>query len=704
MAGNRLFSGNPLLKLAIPMMVGIALACSLRMSSAVILSLAALSLFVLLCGLLHKAPKWLFGAGVSLFMFAAGAYVEYKQHDAMLPQWESGTRMYEAQLLEVPVHKGTSTKVLAKVVGIDSARVDGSRKEGEVYLYFPRSVEGDALEVGDILRFKAEVRPPANAGNPAEFDIEDFYYIKGITGSAYVWGDAWEYLGRGEKTLAMRALSMRERVVERYRRLGFEGDGLSLLSALTVGEKRDFPQELKENYTAAGASHILALSGLHLGIIYMLLTLLFPYRGRNRLLVLLRETVVVAALWAFAYVAGLPASVVRAATLFSLMSLGRCLRQEPSSLSSLAFAAIAMLIFSPHLLFDVSFQLSFSAVFAILLLTPPLQEVLNVAEHGRLYRYVADLLILTLAAQVGTLPFVWYHFGILPLYSLLTNILVVPLAFVLMVLALLLLVTSFFAPLRMLFAAALQFVTSVMNGGASFIASLPGASLSLPSIGVPGAVCAALALAALSYALINRRWLQVLFVAGCSLVLLLVGSFLGGKEMQPDGVIVYNNSKNPLLHVVAQGGDNWLLSTVPQLDAEYEYTSSPYIKREKMPEPRWVNGDYECEAFAFSNGVLEYDGLKIRLLADELWRDNFFAEPVDVLVLCRGFLGPVEELLEVYPASCMLLDASLYKRSRDRILRECAVLGVEAVDISRNGALKIVPRGDNFEIIPLRGK
>lgn len=686
------------------MMVGIALACSLRMSSAVILSLAALSLFVLLCGLLHKAPKWLFGAGVSLFMFAAGAYVEYKQHDAMLPQWESGTRMYEAQLLEVPVHKGTSTKVLAKVVDIDSARVDGSRKEGEVYLYFPRSVEGDALEVGDILRFKAEVRPPANAGNPAEFDIENFYYIKGITGSAYVWGDAWEYLGCGEKTLAMRALSMRERVVERYRRLGFEDDGLALLSALTVGEKRDFPQELKENYTAAGASHILALSGLHLGIIYMLLTLLFPYRGRNRLLVLLRETVVVAALWAFAYVAGLPASVVRAATLFSLMSLGRCLRQEPSPLSSLAFAAIAMLIFSPHLLFDVSFQLSFSAVFAILLLTPPLQEVLNVTEHGRLYRYVANLLILTLAAQVGTLPFVWYHFGILPLYSLLTNILVVPLAFVLMVLALLLLVTSFFAPLRMLFAAALQFVTSVMNGGASFIASLPGASLSLPSIGVPGAVCAALSLAALSYALINRRWLQVLFVAGCSLVLLVVGSFLGGKEMQPDGVIVYNNSKNPLLHVVAQGGNNWLLSTVPQLDAEYEYTSSPYIKREKMPEPRWVNGDYECEAFAFSNGVLEYDGLRIRLLADELWRDNIFAEPVDVLVLCRGFLGPVEELLEVYPASCMLLDASLYKRSRDRILRECAVLGVEAVDISRNGALKIVPRGDNFEIIPLRGK
>ncbi|MBQ2126247.1 MAG: ComEC/Rec2 family competence protein, partial [Bacteroidaceae bacterium] len=532
----------------------------------------------------------------------------------------------------------------------------------------------------------------------------NFYYIKGITGSAYVWGDAWEHLGQGKKTLAMRALSMRERVVERYRRLGFEGDGLSLLSALTVGEKRDFPQELKENYTAAGASHIIALSGLHLGIIYMLLSFLFPYRGRNRLVVLLRETVVVIALWAFAYVAGLPASVVRAALLFSLMSLGRCLRQEPSSVSSLAFAAIAMLLFSPHLLFDVSFQLSFSAVFAILLLTPPLQEAMRVNGHGWLYRYVANLLILTIAAQVGTLPFVWYHFGVLPLYSLLTNILVVPLAFLLMALALMLLVTSFISPLRMLFTAALQYVTAVMNGGAAFISSLPGASLALPPIGVAGAVCAALSLAALLYALMNRRWLQALFVTGCSLVLLVSGYWLGDKEEQSDGVIVYNNGKNPLLHIVGQDGDNWLLSTVPQLDAEYEYVSSPYIKREKLSGSLWVDGDYECVAFAFRSGVLEYGGLKIRLLADELWRENIFTEPVDVLLLCRGFLGPVEELLEVYPASCMLLDASLYKRSRDRILRECAVLGVEAVDISRNGALKIVPRGDNFEIIPLRGK
>ena len=686
------------------MMIGIASAWYFRLGNVEILSLAAVSLFILLCGFSHKAPKWLFGVGASLFMLAVGAFVEHRQYEAKAPLWGSGARLYEAQLLEVPLHKGTSTKVLAHIVDVDSALSVDARREGVGYLYFPRSVAADSLEIGDLLRFEAVLRPSANSGNPAEFDIERYHYIKGITGSAYLWGGAWKILGHGEKTLSMRALAMREKVIGKYRQLGFEEDDLSLLSALTVGEKRDFPQELKEGYTAAGASHILALSGLHLGIIYMLLTLLLPSSGRNRLFIILREAIIVVALWAFAYVAGLPASVVRAAILFTLMSLGRCLRQESSSVSSLAFAAIAMLLFSPHLLFDVSFQLSFSAVFAILLLTPHLQDALKVNGRGWLYRYVANLLILTFAAQVGTLPFVWYHFGVLPLYSLLTNILVVPLAFVLMALALLLLVTSFAVPLCGAFATALQFVTSVMNGGISFISSLPGASFALPPIGVAGAACVALLIATLLYALVNRRLLQALFVAGCSLVLFVAALLLGGGEEVPDGVAVYNNSKNPLLHVVGQGGENWLLSTVPRLDAEYEYSSLPYIKREKLSEPLWVDDDYVCDVFAFGDGVLRYGGLKIKLLADDCWRENLFSEPVDVLVLCRGFLGPVEELVEVYPSSCMLLDASLYRHSRERIVRECAVLGVEAVDIARSGALKIVPHGNNFEIIPLRGK
>lgn len=704
MVPNSLFGSNPLLKLAMPLMIGVVVSRYCMPGTAVLLPLLALSLFVLLFGMWQNAPKWLFGAGAVVFMFATGAYVECRQRECMAPEWMAGKRHYEAQLLEVPLHKGTSTKVLANVVDVDSGIAANARTHGEAYLYLPRSAEADALEVGDVIRFRSEMRLPANAGNPAEFDLSSYYYVKGVTGSAFVWGNDWERVGKGDMTLSMRALAVREKMVDRYRSLGFEEDDLSLLSALTIGEKRDFPQELKESYAAAGASHVLALSGLHLGILYLLLTMLLPLRGRAIWKIVLRETVIVVALWSFAYIAGLSASVVRSAILFTLMSLGRCLRQDSSSVSSLAFAAIAMLLFSPHLLFDVSFQLSFSAVLAILLLTPHLQRMLKTDEHGALYRYVANLFILTFAAQLGTLPFVWYHFGAFPLYSLLTNIFVVPLAFVIIALTLLMLLTSFIASLRLLFTALLQYITGVMNDGIAWVASLPGASLSLPSITAWEALLVALFIVALSYAFINRKLWPALLAVGCMGVMSVVNIAVGDKEENPDGVIVYNNNKNPLLHIVASGGENWLLSTVPQLDAEYEYSSTPYIKREKLPEPVWVDGDYECDAFVSKNGAVMYGGMKIKLLADDLWRENIFAEPVDVLILGRGFLGPIEELVEVYPSACILLDASLYKRSRERILRECSLLGIEVVDISMSGAVKIVPHDENFEIIPLRGK
>ena len=704
MAASQLLSGNPLLKLSIPMIVGIVASWCFELGTAEQLSLAAVSLFTLFFGLSRNAPKWLFGVGAVLFMFSAGVFVEHKQSEIMAPQWESGTRSYEAHLLEVPQHKGTSTKVLANVISIDSAQNPGVRRTGLAYLYLPRSVEADAIEVGDILHFNSEVRPPVNAGNPAEFDVRGYYYIKGITGSAYLWGNNWERLRKGEKSLSMFALSLREKVVEKYRKLGFDGDALSLLSALTVGEKRDFSRELKESYAVAGASHVLALSGLHLGIIYLLLSVLYPFHGRDRWKLLLRESVIVTVLWMFAYVAGLSASVVRSATLFTLMSVGRSLRQDVSPLSSLAFASIAMLLFSPHSLFDVGFQLSFSAVLAILLLAPHLQSLLRVDENGRVYRYVANLLILSLAAQLGTLPFIWYHFGVLPLYSLLTNIFVVPLAFVLIALALLLLFISFIYPLRLLFAAALQFVVDLINNGVSLISSLPGASLALPPITVWGAVCVALFILLFSYALANRRKMLLLLAAGCLIVFCVVNASVNADKELCNGVIVYNNNKNPLLHMVGSDGENWLLSTVPQLDAEYEYASSPFIKREGLGEPVWIDGDYKCSEIVYRDGVMKYGGLKIKLLADDLWRNNVLTEPVDVLVLCRGFLGPVKELVEVYPSACILLDGSLYKRSRDRIVRECMALQLELVDISATGAVKIVPHDDFFEIMPLRGK
>ena len=668
-----------------------------------ILLLFAVAAVAMAVGLWRSAPRPLFGVAAMAAMFAIGLYVHQCEAAEKEGRWSDERQLYTARLLEVPVTGGKSLKVLASVTQSADTLVC-RRSSGDVYLYFPRSVESDALQIGDIISFEGKVMAPRNLGNPAEFDIERHYYIKGITGTAYLAGDSWEVVGDAPLTLPMHALVLRDSVERIYRRLGFDDDEFALLSAITVGDKSDLSQELKENYSSAGVSHILALSGLHLGLIYAILVFLFPLRSRRRTLIVAREGVVVLSLWGFAFVAGLSPSVVRAALLFSLMSLGRCLSRENSSLSSLAFAALAMLLYSPHLLFDISFQLSFAAVFSIVVLAPPLQNLLKCHEHGKLYNYIANLLILSVAAQLGTLPFVWYYFGEFPLYFLFANLLLVPLTFVVIAVAIVVLLLSFVPVVQQPVSSLLGVLLSAMNNATEFVSSLPGSAISLPEIGAVGGFCAAFVIVALLIGLFRKKWWLVTISMVCALLFTVVMAVQDKPASSGDRVVVYNNRTNPLLHAVDTSGCNWLVSTVPQLDAEYEYSSRPYIEREGLPAPQWAWWNHSSGALSLKEGLLSFAGLKIRLVDNSYWQENEYVEPADVVLLCRGFLGSIDELLEVYPTNCLLLDASLYKHSRERILRECVALGVDAVDISRTGAVMIVPDGDTFVVEPLRGK
>ena len=687
-----------------PLMAGIVVGWVCNISFLHILTVFIPSLLMLSIGLMRFAPKWLFGVGAMAFMLSVGLFVENVQAREKAPQWGGKKDCYTASLVEMPAVRGTNVRVLAELVSKNDSLVGKERSRGLVYLYFPRTVASEELSAGDVIAFETKVTPPENRGNPAEFDLEGYYYVKGVTGTAYVPDRKWRHLSAEKKNLQIYALELRSKAISLYERLGFEGESLALLSALTLGEKRNFPQDLKESYSAAGASHILALSGLHLGILYVLLTLVLPLRGGSFCYRFLRESIIVLALWWFAFVAGLSPSVVRSAILFSLMSLGRLSGHDVSPLSSLSFAAIVMLLFSSHLLFDISFQLSFAAVSAILLLVPPLHERLALYKRGPVFRYLANLLMLSVAAQVGTMPFVWYYFGVFPVYFLLTNLFVVPLAFIVMLLVVIVWVLTPIPFMQQGVAWMLRMVVDLMNSGVEWVAMLPGASFALPPFGVFGVLCVAVLIVLSLMAVYCRRLWLCLFTLCCAVLFVVISLFTGGKADEGDYMMIYNNRKNPLLHIVYEDGRNYLVSTVPQLDAEYEYVSRPFLEREALPTPQWVSSGYNDSVLQCNDGLFVFDGIKVKMLDNPHWTENVSAEPVDILVLCRGFLGRVNRLVKVYPAECVVLDASLYKHSRERIKREYMQLGVDVVDVSLSGAMKVVASGERFELKPMSDK
>lgn len=693
----------PLLKLALPLIGGIVIGWLCNVDLLHTATLFALSLLAVAAGFSSRLPAWLFGVGATGAMLAVGLFVITCDKAVETPRWSGRKVACEAQLLEVPYMGGVATRALAYVVADDGSVAD-ERSEGRVNIFFANSVEAEALRVGEKVRFEAVIENPRNAGNPAEFDVERYMRLKGVSGSVFLPVGGWQSVGMGDVSLQMRALALRDDIVKMYERQGVEGNALSLLAAFSVGEKRGFSQELKEVYSDAGVSHLLALSGLHLGLFYMVVVTLLGFAGGSRKWYIARELLALLLLWVFAFVAGLTPSIVRAAVLFSLVSVGRCLRRDSSSLNSLAFAAMAMLLFSPRLLFDISFQLSFSAVLAIILLTPWINELLGCNKRGRLYRSAVSLLAVSFSAQVGVLPFVWYYFGTFPLYFLFANLLLVPLATVLMTLVVWLWVTVPVPLVQQCVAWLLSWLLAFMNGVVEFVASLPAASVMLPQVSVAGACFTAFMLAAFFYCVMRRRYLFAALISMAAVVAVMLNIFTGKGADYSDSVLLFNNNKSGVALVLPQGSEGYVVSSVPKFDSDADRVLVPFMDREAITSVRWLESPYTDSSVSYSDGLLSFAGVRMQLLADDCWLSDSLQHPVDVLWLCRGFLGPVERLLEVYPASCIVLDGSLYAGSRRRLLRECGAAGVGCIDVSQLGAVKLKAADGSFSVETMRGK
>ncbi len=685
------FGRNPILKLVIPFILGITVMwfCSLSLQTAFLLLLAGGVL--LLSGIFDRLPKFLFGIGATIVMFSLGAVVQALDNGESLQRWSDGKGRFEAVLLEVPQMQARSTKVRAEVMRIGRDSVHGMRRKGVVYIYFANSVEAEQLQIGERIRFEGKVLNPRNAGNPAEFDFEHYCRVNGVSGTAFLPVDGWHSVGIVPLTFGMRALLLREKIVEKYRSMNFSDENLSVLSALTVGDKSELDTSVKELYSTVGASHVLALSGLHLGIFYMIMSFLFPLKSRRRVVLIFREVSILLFLWGFVFVAGLSPSLIRAAILFTLMSLARCMHRDASSVNSLAFAALAMLLYSPRYLFNVSFQLSFSAVFAILILQPWLRRLLRADDYGVLYRYIVDIFAVSVSAQIGVLPFIWYYFGSFPVYFLLTNPVVVPLAFVIMCLAVLLLLLTPLPFLQQCVAFILENLLSFQNNVLEWIASLPFASFQLPYIGVAGACMVALVMILLLHGLIHRS----VPVVSLSLLLSLLLSFgscvylySSHETEEAPYVLFYNSPDCSAVQLVVSSSDSYLISSYPFADVDLSYVAEPYWMRERMTPPRRITDGYSDENISCVDGLISFSGRKIKLLAADFRYEDADGQPVDCLYLCRGFLGPIKELLEVYPAKCVVMDATLFAGSRRRISRECAELAVRCIDIAKTGAMK----------------
>ena len=244
-----------------------------------------------------------------------------------------------------------------------------------------------------------------------------------------------------------------------------------IVAALALGNKAAISSETRHSYSIAGISHVLALSGLHLGIIYTLIMLLFP---KKRLRVI-SQCLVLLFIWGYVLLTGFSYSVVRSAIMLTIFGVLSVANRKGMSLNTLSFAVIIMLVFHPKALWDVGFQLSFMAVLAILLFYQPIRAIFGEISN-RFLRYVADVISVSLAAQLGTFPLVLHYFGQFSNYFMLSNVIIIPVVYVILFLSLLMFCSY---PVDWLFIFIKQILIAVvewLNSLVVWISHLPGAS------------------------------------------------------------------------------------------------------------------------------------------------------------------------------------------------------------------------------------
>ena len=229
----------------------------------------------------------------------------------------------------------------------------------------------------------------------------------------------------GERsTIRSKAWSIREGIITNLKDLNFGKNELAVFQALILGQRRDVNEKLYKDYAAAGAIHILAISGLHIGILLLLLNFLFKPIENIKNGKIVKTILIILLLWNFAFLTGLSASVIRAVCMFSFLAIGLQLKRKTSSLNSLFLSLFFLLLINPYYVFQVGFQLSYLAVFSIIIFQPIIYEFLS--PGNRLLDYFWKLTSVSLAAQIGVIPLSIYYFHQFPGLFLITNLVVLP--------------------------------------------------------------------------------------------------------------------------------------------------------------------------------------------------------------------------------------------------------------------------------------
>lgn len=581
---------------------------------------------------------------------------------------------------EVPVEKVKSYKAEASV----DALISNQQKinaTGKIIIYFKKDSSVTMLQPGAQLIFKNPLQPIKNTGNPDAFDYKRYALFNKITHQVYLTGNDFEILpGKKISWFQVFLNNTKDYVLATLTTYIQGKKELGLAEALLLGYKDDLDKNLLQSYRNTGVVHIIAVSGMHLALIYWLLNVLFKPLLKRKSTRWLHPVLVLGILWVFCFITGGAASIVRAAVMFTFITIAKAFNRNTSVYNTLAASAFCLLCYNPYWLWDVGFQLSYAAVLGIIIFYKPVYDLVFI--KNKMLDWFWRLIVVSITAQILTTPFSIYHFHQFPVYFLITNLLAVPVSSVILIGELILVLLSPLKVVAWLLGNILSGLIWWLNTFIERLEKFPFALWEGLQINVLQSVLLIVAIAAAGFWLIEKikpaAWLA------CSALLLFVAirSYSFYTALRQHKIIVYNVPKNRAIDFI-EGRNFYSVADTALL--KDEQLNNFNIKPSRVLHRVKPGGT--LKKFSKNGDAISFGNKKILLLnAMPAKTGSVTKREIDLLILSGNPRLYISNVLNTVRPKLIVIDGSVPQWKARYWKKDCDSLHIPFYDVAEKGA------------------
>ena len=476
------YAKYPFVRMLIPFALGIWCCVCLpafRLSPLTTIGIA-LALFILasVTAFMLKSYRsnWFFGVVMGCYLaltgYALTRVYESETQRNYFRNFEADAHYYVARVYDYPTERTNSIRMVLELEYQFGDSLPSRPVSGKVMAYFPKSDSAFALQYGDLIAISApisEVTPPLN---PGEFDYRAYLGRKGITGQTYLRDEDWiDLQTNNANPIYAFSFRFRDVLLASLQRSVVNDNEFGVAAAILLGYDDKLADEVRKNYVAAGSMHILCVSGMHVGIIYLLAGFLLGFLNRKKWQKALKQVLLLILIWLYALIAGLSPSILRASLMISFVIIGEMISRKGFIINSIAASAFVLLCVNPYNLFEIGFLLSYSAVIGIVVLQRPIYNCLYI--KNKLLDRAWEITAIAFAAQIATIPFTLFFFNQFTTYFWLSNLFMTPISFVVVISGMVLLLVSWIPYLNTLVGYLVWGAVYVMNWVVGQIESMP---------------------------------------------------------------------------------------------------------------------------------------------------------------------------------------------------------------------------------------